>query len=537
MAKKSAPVSKRSVKKKTAPKKKKKAATSNQRTTKKKTAKKSVAKKAASRTKTTKRKATAAKAKPRAGRGPHHVILGAGPAGINAIETIRSIDGGASRITLVCDEPPYARMVLPYYLAGNIPEKQVFTGDDNYLKRLGVDGVFGRRAVFVDAKANAVILQDGQKLDYDNLLVATGSSAIRPRIDGADLPGVSTLWTLADTQHVLKRLKPGARVILVGAGFIGFIVLNALAKRGCGLDVVERERAVLPNMLDARGAEAVEGHLRGKNIGVHTGTTVESIRSEDDGTLVASLDRGSELRADAIILAVGVQPKIRFLEDSGLKTRHGVLVDNRMRTNVRNVYAAGDCAEGPNLLNGAQAVHAIQPTAVDHGRVAGANMAGKRVNYRGSLSLNILDVVGLQCASFGQWNADAETQTIANPGRPGYRKLVWDGDRVTGAILIGPSADISNLNDMGMVKGIIQTQTPLGVWKQHLRDNPLDIRRAYIGAGVAQTLLKTTLLGDDSTDRDYRFKNAMPNTRPSPHHKTFVRDFVEAQPGVAGPPH
>ena len=522
---------KRSTKKKVAPQRKKK--TAKKKTVAKKKKKTTVRKKNTGRKKATGR----TPARTRSRRGPHHVILGAGPAGINAIETIRAIDGGSSRITLVCDEPPYARMALPYHLSGRIPQQQVFTADDGYLKRLGVDGIFGLRAVFVDAKNSSVILQDGQKIDYDDLLIATGSSPVRPALEGADLPGVETLWTLDDTRRVLKRLKPEARVILVGAGFIGFIVLNALAKRGCRLEVVERERQVLPNMLDARGADLVEGYLRGRNIGVHTGTTLETIRAGADGALVAGLNNGTNLEADAVILAVGVQPKTRFLDGSGLKMRNGLLVDNRLRTNVRNVYAAGDCAEGPDLLNGAQVVHAIQPTAVDHGRVVGANMAGRRVTYRGSLSLNILDVVGLQCASFGQWNSDdREIQSIANPGRPGYRKMVWDGDRMVGAILIGSSADISNLNDMGMIKGIIQTQTPMGDWKQHLRDNPLDIRRAYIGAGVAQTLLKTTLLGTDSPVRDYRFKNAQPNTKPSSHHKTFVRDWVQAQPGVAGPP-
>ena len=470
-------------------------------------------------------------------RGVHHLIIGSGPAGLNAIETIRSLDGGSSRITLIGDEPAYSRMVLPYYIAGRIPSRQVFTGDDRYFKDLGTDTIFGKRAVFVDTKAGAVTLQDGQRIEYDDLLIATGGSAVRPVLPGADAPGVETLWTLADTESVLKRLTDKSRVVFLGAGFIGFIVLNAMAKRGCRIDVIEREPRLLPYMLDAKAAELVETHLRSKQIGIHTGSGLKAIH-EQDGHLVAELVGGTRLDADVVILATGVRPNLGFLEGSGLNCRRGLLVDDRLRTNVRNVYAAGDCAEGPDLLNGERTVHAIQPTAVDHGRVVGANMAGKRVTYRGSLLMNILDVVGVQCASFGRWDADTgDVQTLVNPGRPAYRKIVWEDDRIVGATLLGPSADLSNLNDMGMIKGIIQTQTPLGPFKDHLRRQPLDIRRAYLGAGVAQTLLNTTLLGVDAEDRGYRYKNAAPAKRQTSHHKVFHRDFVPAPPTVAGPPH
>ncbi len=530
--------------KKAAPKKKavpKKKAASKKTAAKKKAASKPKAK--AKKPKAPAKKASAPKravAKPAAkGRvkGPHHVILGGGPAGINAVETIRSIDNGASRITLICDEPAYSRMVLPYYLTGKIPQKQVLTGDPEYFAKLGVDTLFGRRAVYVDTKASAVVLHDGQRVEYDDLLIATGSSPVRPIFDGWDLPGVETLWTLDDTDRVLKRLNPESRVVLVGAGFIGFIVLNALAKRGCGLDVVELERHVLQRMLDEKGAELVEGHLRSQQIGVYTGSTVQSVSRADDGRLTAELTTGVQLQADVVILATGIRPNIGFLEGSGIKTRRAVLVDDRLRTNVRNVYAAGDCAEGPDLLNGERTVHAIQPTAVDHGRVVGANMAGRRVPYRGSLLMNILDVAGIQCSSFGRWDADnLEVQTIANASRCSYRKLVWEEDRIVGAILTGPSGDVSNLNDMGMIKGIIQTQTAMGHWKQYLREHPLDIRRPYLATGVAHALLNTTLLRGDSADRAYRFKNAQPASKQSPHHSTFMRDFVPAKPGPSGPP-
>jgi hypothetical protein len=135
--------------------------------------------------------------------------------------------------------------------------------------------------------------------------------------------------------------------------------------------------------------------------------------------------------------------------------------------------------------------------------------------------MNILDVCGLQCASFGRWNdPQAESMTLHNLAGPIYRKLLWTGDRLTGAIFVGKAQDVGLLNDLGMVKGIIQTQTPLGDWKAFLRDNPFDIRRAYVGAGVATRLAQTTLLGRPTRPRQYRYLGQQPQpqiTNPLAH--------------------
>ena len=202
----------------------------------------------------------------------HHVIIGGGPAATNAIETIREFDGGQSTITLVCDEPAHSRMALPYWLAGSIPEAHTHTGDAAYFARLDVATRFGVRVAAVDPRGKTVTLGDGGKLDFDNLLIATGSSPLAPPIPGADLPGVEPLWSLAHTDRVLKyaaSLQPAGRtprVVLVGAGFIGFIVLNAMFKRKWQLAVVEREGQVLPRMLDAPAAEHVRRWLATRDV-------------------------------------------------------------------------------------------------------------------------------------------------------------------------------------------------------------------------------------------------------------------------------
>jgi NAD(P)H-nitrite reductase large subunit len=456
----------------------------------------------------------------------HHLILGGGPAAINAIETIRDFDGDSSKITLVSDEPAYSRMVLPYFLANQIPLKQVFTADAAYYDRLKVDRIIGRQATRVDPQAKQVTLQDGTTIEFDDLLIATGSSATVPPIPGADLPGVQPMWTLAHTNAVLQAAGNKARpeAVLIGAGFIGFIVLNAMYKRGWKLHVVEIADQVLPRMLDRDSARLVEAWLRNRGVALHLGTSAQSINVDGEHKRVA-LANGKAILADVVVIATGVKPNIDFLAGSGVHTDQGVLVNERMQTNFPFIYAAGDVAQGPDLLGMRPAVHAIQPTAIDHGRIAGANMAGEEIRYPGSLLMNILDACGLQCASFGRWgDAQAEAMTMSNAERPVYRRLLWTGDQITGAIFVGQASDLGMLNDVGMVKGMIQTRSSLGPWKEFLRENPFDIRRPYVACQVAKKLVGQTLLGRPSKSRGYRFqgRQAKPQVTEPLAHQLYV---------------
>ena len=208
--------------------------------------------------------------------------------------------------------------------------------------------------------------------------------------------------------------------------------------------------------------------------------SVQAIEMDDGGTKQVRLSDGQSIPADIVIVATGVQAQPGTLvRIPSIATDHGILVDDQLQTNVAGIYAAGDVAQGPVRFGSQREVHAIQPTAVDHGRVAGANMAGQSIRYPGSLSMNVLDVCGLQCASFGDWqDPQAEAFTIVNPRESIYRSLHWTDDRVTGAIFVGRASNLGMLTDVGMVKGLIQTATSLGQWKQYLRENPFDIRRA-----------------------------------------------------------
>lgn len=428
-----------------------------------------------------------------------HVIVGGGTAAINAIATIREIDRGASEITLIAAEPPYARMVLPYYLWGTIQERQVFTLDAERLARLKVDARLGRRAVALDTAARRVTLDDGSTVVYDDLLIATGSSAVRPPIPGADGTSIFNHWVLDDTRGILPLLRSGASVVVVGAGFIAFTILNALVARGAQLTVVEIMPQVLPRMVDRESAALVEAWLRARGVAVHTGARVTAIEDTADGRKRLLLAEGAPLVADVVIMATGIKPNLDWLKDSGLKLNRGVVVDRQLRASAPGVYAAGDVAEGPDRITGESVVHAIEPTAMEHGRIVGAAMAGQPRPYPGSLVMNIVDVLGLEIASFGAWEGAAGEVTVAkNEAVPLYRKYVWQGDRLVGAITLGPSERVWVTNDMGMLKGLVQAGTSLGAWKAHLQRDPWDVRRPYVASGTTARLLPETLLGRPS---------------------------------------
>ncbi len=433
---------------------------------------------------------------------PRHLIIGGGTAGMNAIRTIREEERmrglDPSEISLVSAERPYSRMVLPYYLWGTISESHVYTAPPAALTAWKVKALIGRKAKRLDPAARTLTLDDEAKVEFDDCLIATGSRAAKAPIPGADGPGVHCFWTLDEAKDVIAGMPSGSRVVMVGAGFIAFTILNAILARGAKLTIVEVAPRILPRMVDDACAGLVERWLEHHGVAVRTGATVTKIE-QVGGRRKLSFKKGDPLTADLVIMATGIRTNLEWLQGSGIETAAeapgGILVDDHLRSSAKAVYAAGDVARGRNLITGAAEVHAIEPTAQEHGRVVGANMSGRDVAYRGSLLMNIVDVCHLDVASFGRWD-DPEAEVIAavRPEQPAYRKLLFRGERLTGAMILGRADDIWTTNDVGMLKGLVQTAVPLGRWKAHLRKNPFDINPAFIATHTTGRLLPETVL-------------------------------------------
>ncbi len=452
-----------------------------------------------------------------------HVILGNGPAGVVAAEALRAADKDCEILMVGCESlPPYSRMAIPYLLEGNIDEPGTFLRKKpDHFERLRIDQK-NARAASVDAERKMVHFADNSVESYDRLLVATGSHPVQPPIPGLDLPQVQNCWTLADARAIAALTKPGSRVIQLGAGFIGCIIMEALAKRGVDLTVVEMGDRMVPRMMTPKAGGMIKQWVENKGIRVRTEARVERIEpvgavadnpssggvggmirsivntftggsgeapsgKPHEGPVSVTLSTGEVMEVDVVIVAAGVKPNVDFLDGTGVKVEGGVLVDAAMRTNVENIYAAGDVAAGLDFFTGEHMVSAIQPNAADQARVAAVNMSGGNTELPGVLAINVLDTLGLISTSFGQWWGDENGQSVELVEESKYRyiSLQFKDDVLIGATTIGRTEHV------GALRGLIQGRQHLGEWKDRLLENPAAFFEAYVATTQPVSLART----------------------------------------------
>lgn len=439
-----------------------------------------------------------------------HVILGAGPAGVIAAETLRKNAPG-DEIVVIGDEPeaPYSRMAIPYLLIGNVGEEgtRLRHGVDHFAK-LGI-AVRQGRAKSVDTVKRQVLLEDGSSVVFDRLLIATGSSPATPPIPGIEGPGVHPCWTLADAREIMALAKPGARVLQMGAGFIGCIIMEALAARGVKLSVVEMGDRMVPRMMGPTAGGMIKDWCEAKGVSVYTGARVEAVERPEAaaepgllGKIVQALGFGAEsaaaappapmtvrlstgqrLGADLVISATGVKPNIGFLQGSGITCLVGVLTDEHLQTNMPGIYAAGDCAEAFDKVSAKTIVSAIQPNAAEQARVAALNMAGKSTALKGVTQINVLDTLGMISASFGNWQGVPGGEHVELVDRPAGKllSLQFSGDKLIGCNAIGWTEHV------GVMRGLVEGEVRLSAeWKQRLLDDPTLLMEAYLANAQAQ---------------------------------------------------
>jgi len=414
-----------------------------------------------------------------------HVIIGNGPAGVIAAETIRKYSPKAEILMIGSEDgPPYSRMAIPYLLMGNIQESGTYLRkDQHHFSKLNITQL-NAKVKSVDCKAKQLIFegQSNKPIAFDKLLIATGSVPVRPPIPGIDLPGVHSCWTLDDARAIAQLAKPGSRVLQMGAGFIGCIILEALASRKVELTVVEMGNRMVPRMMTEVAGGMIKQWVQSKGVQVFTDTRVQEI-THSGSALNVSLSNGKILEVDLVISATGVNPNIAFLSDSGLDTETGVLVNQHMQTSHPDIYAAGDVTESIDFSTGQRIVNAIQPNAAEQARVAGISMAGGNGQSIGAIQINVLDTLGLISSSFGLWSGakGGDHVEIIDSERYKYFRLEFLGDVLVGATTIGSTEHI------GVLRGLIQSKTALGEWKVHLLKEPAKAMEAYLAKAQAQS--------------------------------------------------
>ncbi|MDO9250088.1 NAD(P)/FAD-dependent oxidoreductase [Hydrogenophaga sp.] len=436
----------------------------------------------------------------------HHVILGAGPAGVIAAETIRK-HAPHDTITIVGDEneAPYSRMAIPYLLIGKVGEEGTHLRHTaGHFEALNIQVLRGVRAKLLDPAKRTIALSNGHTIGFDTLLIATGSSPATPPIPGIDGPGVHSCWTLADARAIANLAKPGAKVLQMGAGFIGCIIMESLQQRGVELSVVEMGDRMVPRMMGPTAGGMIKDWCEKKGVKVYTGARVEAIERGDgaepgllgkiaqvvgigssaasSGKMQVRLSTGDRLEADLVISATGVKPNIGFLENSGVRCLVGVLTDEHLQTNVPGIYAAGDCAEAFDKVSGKTIVSAIQPNAAEQARVAALNMVGQKVELMGVTQINVLDTLGMISTSFGNWEGlpGGEHVELTDQKAGRHLSLQFKDDLMVGCNSVGWTEHV------GVMRGLVEGQVRLGEWKDTLMADPTKLMDAYLASAQGQ---------------------------------------------------
>jgi len=357
------------------------------------------------------------------------LVAGSGPAGITVAARVRERMPGAV-ITVLSAEPypPYAPPALAdFFLTGR--ESTLFWQGQDVCTRLGVEERRGVHAMRVRPDEHLVELAGGAALDYDALVVATGSSLHAP-LPGAELPGVLNFKSLVAATQIVEAVRSGtARTALItGCGFIGVEIALLLADLGVVPTILGRRPWVMPRMLDTETAAIAEAVLRRRGVDVQLGDEAMEFvgDSEVRGLRMAG---GRVLSADLYIACTGVKPNVDWLQGSGIAVRWGVQVDDRLRTGAPGVWACGDVAEAADRMSGERYVHAIFPNAVAQAEVVARNLCGDDVAYVGAESMNSLKHLGLPIMAVGAMEGE---ETFSTRDGDSLRKVFVTDGRIVG---------------------------------------------------------------------------------------------------------
>ncbi|MDQ7093116.1 FAD-dependent oxidoreductase [Desulfosporosinus sp. PR] len=369
----------------------------------------------------------------------NYVVIGNSTAAIGTVEGIRSIDTQGT-IMLISDEPhrTYSRPLISYYLSGKIPESKMYYRSKDYYERLDISTRLGERVSVLRLAEKAVVLESGETIPYDRLMLATGAKPIVPHIPGRDFKGVHTFIKWDDVLRLEKVLRAGSRAVVIGAGINGLKAVEALVKCGVEVTVVEIANQVLSAILDETAAALVQKTLENHGVKFYLNTTVAEIVAEKEAASGVRLQDGRILDCEQVVITIGISPNIDLAEKTDIKVNRGILVDEHMATSVPDVYAAGDVAEVYDSLYRERRVLPVIPNTYKQGFNAGVNMAGKVQSYGSSFAMVSIGFFELPLITSGIVKPEGEGFTeLADTASPqDYRKVILREGRIVGYVVL-----------------------------------------------------------------------------------------------------
>ncbi len=377
-----------------------------------------------------------------------YVLIGNSTAAIACIEGIRSIDSQGEIVVISSEKHvAYGRPLISYYLLGRIKKEDMNYRPADFYAKNGVDLMLGKTVTSIDPKEKYVNLDDGSKVSYDKLLVATGSRPFVPPMEGLDgVKNKFSFMTYDDMLALEAALSPNKQVLVIGAGLIGLKCVEGILERVKKVTVVDMANRILPSILDEDGAAIVQKTLEDKGVTFYLG---DSAAKFENGK--AYLKSGKELSFDLLVVAVGVRPNTELIKDIGGAVNRGIVVDEFMHTYIPDIYSAGDCAEGYDITSKQNKILAILPNAYFQGKTAGINMAGGNASLTNAIPMNAIGFFDTHVLTAGIYEGECY-QFVTDKT---YKKFFVKDGKLAGFIII------NDFLRTGIYTSLIRNSTPL----------------------------------------------------------------------------
>jgi NAD(P)H-nitrite reductase large subunit len=409
----------------------------------------------------------------------HYVIIGNGIAGVSAAEAIRQLDSQGS-ITMIADEahPPYSRPMISLVLEGSVTPEALAIRDPNFFSDMRIDPVLGSRVQNIDVVEKTVSTEAGKTIRFDKLLIASGADPRPIAAEQCDLDHIFFMRTEAHVRDMLSALDKTRHALVLGGGLVGFKAAYGLLRRGIKVTMLIKSDYPLSMQADEIAGKMILKELLREGLTVKVGVEVLAFEGRDGRVAVAHTSNGEEIVCELVVVGKGVLPALDFVPREQVEIDLGIMVNAHMETNIVGIFAAGDCAEAFDLSRQCRWVNAIWPEAVQQGRLAGLNMAGRRVAGKGSMGRNVMRIFNMDIMTGGLVTPpeDQGYEVIAMLDQAGdvYRKLVLKDNRLAGMVMV------RHVEQGGVWLAMINSGTPLQVAPERLLEPGFNYRRILI---------------------------------------------------------
>ncbi len=396
-----------------------------------------------------------------------YVIIGTGVAGIAAALEIRRIDSAAAITLLTAErEGYYSRPGLAYYLTGELDEQQLYPFQKSDWQKLGAQWL-QVRAVQIDPTSRRVLLEDGQQLAYERLLIATGACATPLDLPGAHLEGIFKLDNLVDARAIKRQARQARRAVVIGGGITALEIVEGLRARGLVTHYLLRGERYWGNVLDESESSIVEKRLKDEGVQIHYQTEISEIVGKRNRAEAVLTRDGRTIKCDLVAAAIGITPRIELAQTAGLRTERGILVDPYLGTSDPYIYAAGDVAQVYDPVSGRAVLDSLWNPARQQGQLAGLNMSGGYTAYHKPLAFNVTrladlpttiigaigsgsdqDLLGIARGDSEVWRQSPQAITVQADFEVNRLRIMLGERAISGALLIGDQSLSRPLQDL-----------------------------------------------------------------------------------------